>query len=389
MSGNFLKILLPIFLYAVFSQATAKGIKRYQPAQFPGKTGIEANMHVGRVFRHTTNFRPTINGPSYAIEVSAFKQTDGSKNWQKKLHYPEIGGGFYAVIHHNRDTIGNGFGTYMFWKYPLVRSKVVDFYLKMGAGLGVLTKKYDAIKNPVDNPIGSYVNVFVLIRFGLDWKISRQFKLVTAFTYSHFSDGAVQLPNLGINTPTGTIGLVYYPQNKPIAVNRDSFSRKPVLKNELYAKAGIGMLDVTKFIKEKPWLMQTTSIGYSRYINICNKLSAGLTLEFNFGEPHIYVNTLETEKKKLKKAATELSINIADEILIGRFAMHFELGAYLYHTYRLPLPIYFKLGGAYYLPDMGKKKRSSMFVNGNVKAHGATAQLVEGNIGGVWKFNKK
>jgi len=35
---------------------------------------------------------------------------------------------------------------------------------------------------------------------------------------------------------------------------------------------------------------------------------------------------------------------------------------------------------------MGKKKRSQMMILGNVKAHGATAQMVEMGAGGMWKF---
>jgi hypothetical protein len=132
--------------------------------------------------------------------------------------------------------------------------------------------------------------------------------------------------------------------------------------------------------------MQSTSIGYTRYLNITNKLSASANLEFNFGEPSIYVNTLVSENKLLKKAATNLSVSISDEILIGRVAMHLELGAYLYHTYRLPLPIFFKIGGVCFLPEMGKQKRGQMMVLGNVKAHGAKAQLVEMGTGGTWKF---
>lgn len=346
------------------------------------------HLQIGEIWKHTTNFRPTINGPSYCGDINVFKQTDGSKTWQRKLHYPELGGGFFFAIHHDRDTIGNAFAAYIYWKYSLVRTKVMDFNLKMGIGLAYATKKYTQGSNEVDNAIGSDLNAYVQLRLGLEWKIAKPLRLVTAFTYNHYSDGAVKLPNLGINTLTGTVGLIYYPsvEKYKLVMNKDSFKRKPVLKNELYAKATIGFMDATKFVNDKAHLVQSTSLGFTRYINITNKMSFGTTLEFNFGEPFIYVNTLEVQNKLLKKAATNLSVSVSDEILIGRVAMHLELGAYLYHTYRLPLPIFFKIGGACYLPEMGKKKRSQAMILGNVKAHGATAQLVELGAGGTWKF---
>jgi hypothetical protein len=350
---------------------------------------MDAHLQIGKVWKHTTNFRPTINGPSYCGDINIFKQTDGSKAWQKKLHYPEIGGGVFFAIHHDRDTIGNAFAAYVYWKYALLRTKIMDFNLKMGMGLAYATKKFIKNENEVNNAIGSNINAYIQLRFGLEWKIAKPLRLVTAFTYNHYSDGAVKLPNLGINTMTGTVGLIYYPniEKYKLVMHQDSFSKKPTYKNELFARATIGFLDViNNLIPEKTYLMQSTSIGYTRYLNITNKLSASANLEFNFGEPSIYVNTLVSENKLLKKAATNLSVSISDEILIGRVAMHLELGAYLYHTYRLPLPIFFKIGGVCFLPEMGKQKRGQMMVLGNVKAHGAKAQLVEMGTGGTWKF---
>jgi hypothetical protein len=363
---------------------------KYHPSySYPSRLGFDAHLQIGKVWKHTTNFRPTINGPSYCGDINVFKQTDGSRPWQRKLHYPEIGGGVFFVIHHDRDTIGNAFAAYVYWKYALLRTKIMDFNLKMGIGLAYATKKFIKNENEVNNAIGSNINAYIQLRFGLEWKIAKPLRLVTAFTYNHYSDGAVKLPNLGINTMTGTVGLIYYPniEKYKLVMHQDSFSKKPTYKNELFARATIGFLDViNNLIPDKTYLMQSTSIGYTRYLNITNKLSASANLEFNFGEPSIYVNTLVSENKLLKKAATNLSVSISDEILIGRVAMHLELGAYLYHTYRLPLPIFFKIGGVCFLPEMGKQKRGQMMVLGNVKAHGAKAQLVEMGTGGTWKF---
>ena len=380
----------PLFLYFAIFLCNAFAKYHYKPVySYPSRLGFDVDLQIGKVWKHTTNFRPTINGPSYAGEVNVFKQTDGSKSWQKKLHYPEIGGGLWFVVHHDRDTIGSAVAPYIYWKYSFLRSRFVDFNMKMGIGIAYATKKFEKNKNEIHNAIGSNINAYIQLRIGLEWKLAQRLRLVTAFTYNHYSDGAVKLPNLGINTMTGTVGLIYYPniEKYKLVMHQDSFSKKPTYKNELFARATIGFLDViNNLIPEKTYLMQSTSIGYTRYLNITNKLSASANLDFNFGEPSIYVNTLVSENKLLKKAATNLSVSISDEILIGRVAMHLELGAYLYHTYRLPLPIFFKIGGVCFLPEMGKQKRGQMMILGNVKAHGAKAQLVEMGTGGTWKF---
>ena len=86
----------PLFLYFAIFLCNAFAKYHYKPVySYPSRLGFDVDLQIGKVWKHTTNFRPTINGPSYAGEVNVFKQTDGSKSWQKKLHYPEIGGGVW------------------------------------------------------------------------------------------------------------------------------------------------------------------------------------------------------------------------------------------------------------------------------------------------------
>ena len=387
---SLLIIFFCLVLFVFSKENKSSKVKKYHPVySYPSRLGFDVDLQIGKVWKHTTNFRPTINGPSYCGEVNVFKQTDGSKDWQRKLHYPEIGGGFFFAIHHDRDTIGNAFAAYIYWKYSLVRSKVVDFNMKMGIGLAYSTKKFTKGVNEVQNAIGGHFNAYVQLRFGLEWKIAKPLRLVTAFTYNHYSDGAVKLPNLGINTMCATVGLIYYPniEKYKLEMNKDSIP-KPKFKNEIFAKSTVGFLDVkNNLIPEKTYLMHSTTIGYSRYLNITNKLSMGTTLEFNFGEPHIYVNTFESQNKKIKNAATDLSVFFGDEIMIGKVGFYFQLGAYLYHTYRVALPVTFRLGANLYASNkLGKKKRGAIFGTGGLKAHGATAQLIEVGVGGGWKF---
>jgi hypothetical protein len=94
--------------------------------------------------------------------------------------------------------------------------------------LAYATKKFIKNENEVNNAIGSNINAYIQLRFGLEWKIAKPLRLVTAFTYNHYSDGAVKLPNLGINTMTGTVGLIYYPniEKYKLVMHQDSFSKK-------------------------------------------------------------------------------------------------------------------------------------------------------------------
>lgn len=347
------------------------------------KWGLEADYQIGKIFKHTKNFQPIIGGVSQGVQITAFKQTDGSKAWQRKLKYPEIGGGFAAILHHNKDTIGNAYATFAYFSYPIVRSKIVDFMLRFSGGIAYTTKHYDEIKNPNNNVLSSPINVFVETRLGLNFKLHPSVQLLTGLAFSHYSNGAVRLPNLGINTPTFTIGLRYLNQSKPLEINKEPVE-KPNLKNEMGFVCNLGFQDITRFTKDKDWLVYSTAVQYARYFNIVNKLYCGSLLEFDFGHPHLTENQDLAKDKLLPKAATRFSLYVGNEISFGRTSLFYAVGAYLYTAYKMPLPIYFKIGTAINFLALEKKNRP--FINFAIKTHEGTAQYTEIGIGSNFKF---
>lgn len=347
------------------------------------KLGFEANYQLGKVFRHTDGFQPTINGVSNVFQFTAFKQTDGAKAWQRKLKYPEIGGGFSALIHHNRDTIGNGYAAFAYFSYPIVRSRIVDLIFRFSGGLAYTTKTYDAIENPVNNAMAMPINIFVEARLGLHFKIHENVQLVTGIAFSHYSSGAMKLPNLGINTPTAMLGIRYLPTKQKLNLNFDTIP-KVNYKNELGFLLNAGLQDVTKFIKDRSWLNYGTSVQYARHFNIVNKLYCGALLEFDFGYPHYDVNKPKVQDKIIQKAATRFSLYVGNEISFGRTSIFYALGAYLHTPYKMFLPIYFKIGTNINFLALEKKNRP--YLNIGVKAHGGTAQYAEIGFGSNFKF---
>jgi hypothetical protein len=345
--------------------------------------GIETNYQIGKVFKHTDGFLPTINGISNVIQVSAFKQTTGNKAWQRKLKYPEIGGGFSAILHHNKDTIGNGFAAFSYFTYPIVRSRIVDFIFRFCGGLAYTTKTYDATSNPIHNALAMPINIFVEARLGLHFKVHQNAQIITGISFSHYSSGGIKLPNLGINTPTFTLGVRYLPTPKKLEINRDTIP-KVQYKNEIGFLLNAGLQDITKFEKDKSWLVYGTSIQYARHFNIVNKLYTGALVEFDFGYPNLNVNKDKVQDKIIQKAATRFSIYVGNEISFGRTSIFYALGAYLYTPYKMFLPIYFKIGTNINFLALEKKNRP--YLNIGVKAHGGTAQYSEMGIGSNFKF---
>ncbi|MFR7878941.1 MAG: acyloxyacyl hydrolase [Butyricimonas paravirosa] len=68
-------------------------------------------------------------------------------------------------------------------------------------------KPYDSYYNSYNTMIGSKVNAYINANFYLRWRLSPRVSLLSGLTVSHFSNGNTKIPNAGLNTIGGNIGL--------------------------------------------------------------------------------------------------------------------------------------------------------------------------------------
>ncbi|PSR02242.1 MAG: hypothetical protein BRD50_07450 [Bacteroidetes bacterium SW_11_45_7] len=172
---------------------------------------VTGSYHPGKVIQHNSKFNGAlIKKPAHFGEVSFAAQTKGSALWHQLLNYPESGLALIGGSFGNRDELGFGYGAIPFVKFRLHDSKIARLFFRMGIGVGVVTEPYDALENPSNNAIGSKVNNIAQFVFGVDWKLDQYWHLRAAASYTHFSNGRIQHPNLGVNTPAGVVGLRYH-----------------------------------------------------------------------------------------------------------------------------------------------------------------------------------
>jgi hypothetical protein len=68
-------------------------------------------------------------------------------------------------------------------------------------GIGYITRKYDLETNPTNNAIGSHFNAKVTLKLTAT-KYFNRYSLGGGLEISHFSNGAMTYPNLGLNLPS-------------------------------------------------------------------------------------------------------------------------------------------------------------------------------------------
>lgn len=371
-----MRLFFLLLFLAVIGIFSSKGDDRFGAI---GRYSIEANYQFGKIIPHNNKFTTPITGYTHAIELSFYKQTLGEKAWQRKLKYPELGGSFVVAYNADQKIFGNAYMLMAVAKFWIVRSRYVDFYLRVGTGLAFVPTHYNRIDNSINRAIGSTINSADQFRLGIDFKPSAQVHLTLGVNLTHYSNATTQWPNLGVNVPAVSLGVRYFPKvSKELKYNRSKVP-KPRKKNEVMMRFGIGYGEMqTAGGPKYPYYIGT--MNYARYTSITNKVLAGVCVEFNQGE-YDYLELQEIETKESHTLhAMKFSVFAGDEIILGRVGLLFAAGGYVYNPTK-GTPVYAKLGINYYLPDFGKDKSTRFFVGLSLKTHFLVAQYYEAGAG--------
>ena len=325
--------------------------------------GLTLEPEVGVLIAHRATMGHLIKHHSYGAELGVILQTDGEKQWHHDFHFPEISFNAFYINPGNEEIIGHSMGVAGGIYLPFFRKNGWSFGTKFETGLSYLTKHYDLIQNPKDNAIGSHLNI--MVRLGL--RFEKQFKQQAVgfnISMSHMSNGAVKLPNLGLNLPF--IGVHY------------SFYLQP-LKFEDSARIGrVGQ-------KVKSWRFFTQLIastkqiyptGGSNYgvIGLTNYVhyKAGLRCILEGGIDVIYNQSIirDVEGDFGPEKNLQAGAYLAYVLPIYRFQMYTGMGVYFYNPVSENGMFYHRFGGRFQI-----YKR--LWANISIKAHWAKADYFE------------
>lgn len=344
-----------------------------------GRYSIEAQYHFGRILKHNKKFSPAPTEFTHGMEWSFYKQTLGEHAWQRKLHYPELGASFLFLRHGDNAFFGNAYllmGVAKFW---IVRSRFVDFYVRAGSGIALVPRHFDLQDNPTNTAIGSTLNSSAQVKLGLDLKPHPQVQINAGVAFTHYSNSAVQMPNLGVNMPSAFVGLRYFPSvSGDLRYNRNKVP-KPVKRHEVMLKFSMGFEEMRPYQGPKfPLYMGT--INYAYYTSVSNKILAGGTVEFSqaaYDFIGYYGNIF-----KYNRTASSLTAGlfVGDEVLLGKVGLFFIAGGYVFNP-RRDTPVFVKIGANYYFAAVGKTKTTRFFIGSNLKSHFFVAQFYEFSSG--------
>ena len=343
---------------------------------------VQANVSVGRIFKHTTNFRPPIRGTTVLTELSYELQTAGAKAWHTTFNYPIIGVSLLHADFGDPEIFGQAIG--IFPSLTLSnRASGKRFYRFFRAGFGVayLTKPHNALTNATNNIIGSHWNNITDLRGGFGYRLAANWDVMAGANFTHYSDGSSQLPNLGINVPSPFIAVRF----TPVPLQKYTEHKDGLPENPWHGLFGISY-GIQEFVAlgGPKYALLLGSAGAMYDLDKKHHLFAIAEYEFNEG---IYKwaknqNPVELDDERLfVNRASRYALAIGDEFHFGQFAFSTSFGFYLPSVEPTPLFMYEKIGWRYYfLP----KQRVQPYLNIHLKAHLITAEYF--SFGGGVRF---
>lgn len=309
-----------------------------------------------------------LQGPTLALELDYEKQTAGNKTWHESYNYPYWGVAGFYYDHGNPDVLGQTFGCLPYLNFHLVRRQSFEITLRTGIGLSYSTKKFDIDENHKNLAIGSHFNATIDFMIGVRKTWGRS-TVTAGIEFMHHSNGAIYLPNLGINTPTLNLGYGYKLSKDE---NRHVKPKTPYLSSNKWAYQILGIASVKQEYPLGTAHYGVGSIGLSAIKMFTQKSGLMLRLDWIYNNAH--QRNISSFSKSNFSQIWQSGVSANYYLAVDRLKILLGMGVYLKNSLNPDGYIYSRAGFQY-------QWSNGWVANLAIKSHYARADYVEFGIG--------
>ncbi len=334
---------------------------------------FEMRTHYGFTLPHHEHMGYIINSNIGIIELNYSIKTDGSKPWHHTWRFPEMGVGYLLGGLGNVNVFGFSQSVFYFFGVPIIETDNLLLKYRMGTGLAFLSDKYDYRSNYYNVAIGSFFNAHLQLSILCDYKpFDIPLYLTGGFTFNHFSNGAIETPNLGLNQVTANLGVKYIYSEYEYALPKlqSQYMYNSELELSAYYSAAV---KENSTYENKKYLINSLTFDATSRVSKKRSLGGGINI---FYDPSL--KTLIADDYKNVSNLFRLGIHAMQELyLTDDFSMLLYLGTYAINSYKpdgKKIWIYSKLGIRYTFEEL-------VFVSVSLKTHTSVADFIEFGVG--------
>ena len=295
---------------------------------------VELKPHFGQPIIYSDSLTSTLNKSFFAGDIRWGVQTNGERNQDQFLAFPTYGLGLYHAYLSSPDTLGRPWAVYFFYSAPIFRGERITLGYEAALGVAWNFAKFDPVTNSKNDLIGSSVNAYFNGGLFIKYRLSTRFDIGAAVDFTHFSNGAMQTPNKGMNLRGANINLAYHflPRlKKEIEPYRAELVPKALEKigkyNEINITAAFGGKATTQEYGTGPiYFASSVILDFNRRYHWIGKYGAGLDLIFDTSLSEDYPDDEDTPLSKYMF----VGIHLSHELIISKVSLVTQAGTYLY-----------------------------------------------------------
>jgi len=348
-----------------------------QPLSSDG-TALSMSYMAGKIFMHTPKIH--LKAPPYSsgVELSYKKQTTGTKDWQQRFGFPEVGVNLFLSMNGSKE-LGTALGIYPSIQFRLLTFKKAYWYFKLGGGIGLVSKHWERTPaaDSMNNVIGSALNNFTMFQSGIRFTLNQHWTTNAGIHFYHLSNAAIRSPNFGINTFGIHVGVNYHPKGVVHVVEKKELIKR---KNPLNLSGSVSIAFAEDKTADGPVypIATGTLFGSKMY---CNKsrIMVGMDAIYNTKSRAFIRNTYQMKDGKYL-SSWQYTAFLGHEFLFGRIGFPVIAGAYL----NRPVggkKIYQKLGMNLHYFHRNDKIIKDAYISLLLKTHLVQAQYAELGFG--------
>jgi len=296
-----------------------------------------------------------------ALSFQLLNQTNGDHLWEQNYGLPTYGVGIYSASFVENKNFGTPIAVYGVFNAPFKRWKSLSLNYEASLGFTFNWEAFNPAEKSYNTSIGATESVFIDLGANLKYELSPHFDLGFGFSFTHFSNGALKSPNLGLNTFSPKISLEYrinkfipevlqQPIPKYIRNTTVDISIFGGAKNVVYNGTG---MDTTINYKGVYYPVYGFTTVINRQVNYKSKLGLGMCVSYDGSyNSKVIINNGEPEPSdKFQGNKLSLSVFPSYELVINKLSVVIQPGFYVlrkHSTNKEPLT-YQRLGLHYQL----------------------------------------
>lgn len=340
-------------------------------AQPIGKHQMSAHPFAGYFLRFSERIAHIESIP-VGMEIAYDRLSEGDKEWEHFFGFPERGVTLTYVNYQN-DILG----------YTLSLIPHVEFFpastnrsktgVRIGFGGAYHSRPFHEQNNPLNVAIGTHFNYTMQLRFAHHMFLSEQSSIVSSLGFTHFSNGAYRMPNMGINYPFLSIGYTQLLDGKRPNPEKGKFEERFESPFNLWTVQVLFMAGLKGIYpaEEYGFPFFTSSLTLFRQMSRISSLQMGLELYNDTSvKRHIDRNPNFDESTDFRR----IGLVVGHELLIDKIGVTTQVGMYLYRPYPSDRMVYKRLGLKYYY-------NKNLFSSLSLKTHLGRANALEYGIG--------